>query len=227
MASDCCSRHCIREETGPHCTSWELPQESHPMPTTVSLRSLWFIFQCVSDLLDGVEAQALMGPHYDSQHYSRFLLLQVDPEMVRRMFIWLAEKHLRNLSNVPVVLVVLPMNACGCVILYNEVRKLPKTHFKLHIMVSCFSPDYQSQHLPKALQHQIALACRQPIKDRFCGTGTPITPPRLAQKAMKSNRGAIFTSSSACEWGANDSVESYSVLSSVLTHLLYHGVVRL
>lgn len=62
----------------------------------------------------------------------------------------------------------------------------------------------RSQHHHVTRQRQAALACRRPITGMVCGTGPAITP-------MKSNRGVIFTSSSACEREADDSGQCYSL----------------
>ena len=48
--------------------------------------SVKFIFQLAPNLVDGVEVQTLRGPVHYFQCSSRFLLLQVVPALVRRMF---------------------------------------------------------------------------------------------------------------------------------------------
>ena len=49
-------------------------------------RSVKFIFQLAPNLVDGVEVRTLRGPVNYFQCSSRFLLLQVVPALVRRMF---------------------------------------------------------------------------------------------------------------------------------------------
>ena len=49
-------------------------------------RSVKFIFQLAPNLVDGVEVRTLRGPVHYFQCSSRFLLLQVVPALVRRMF---------------------------------------------------------------------------------------------------------------------------------------------
>ena len=60
-------------------------------------RSVKFIFQLAPNLVDGVEVQTLRGPVHYFQCSSRFLLLQVVPALVRRMFrvIFLSENKSR------------------------------------------------------------------------------------------------------------------------------------